>query len=243
MWQFCLQLNNEIICEEFYLTFKQALKNFKGVVTKYNTNILFAYNHHKVKNIIKTEIVKYIILKFKVSYFENKLKNVQLNDIKKNALIKVLSMFDNKFDTLFVTSELEIDNELVLESFIRFSLKDLLNKWDEIVALILNNSFYLFCSGTYNELLKFLVNTIDTKWAEVNVIINNEEIIVFDKAFKHCLIKNTDNIIVLTELIGFSPNTINIYCNNVVDCPAFSSILDIFQEKVKIKPLSSIQNI
>lgn len=240
MWEFCLQLNNEKICNDFFNVLNNLLKNYKGVITKHNNNILFAYTQNKVKSIIKTEIVKYIILNYKVKYFEFKLKNIELDEIKKNALIKVLSMFDNKFDTLFVTTELEINKELVLESFIRFSLKDLLNKWDEIVSLILNNSFYLFCSGTYNELLKFLVNTIDTKWTEVNIIIKNDEIVVFDKNFKHCLIKNSDNIIVLTELIGFSPNIINIYCNNVIDCPVFTPILDIFQEKVNIKPLSTI---
>ncbi len=241
MWEFCLQLNNEKLCDKFYNSLSKDLKNYRGVITKHNNNLLFAYSQKKARNLIKTEIVKYIILNYKVKYFENKLKYVELSDIKKNALIKVLSMFDNKFDTLFITSELEIGKELVLESFIRFSLKDLLNKWDEIVSLILNNSFYLFCSGTYNELLKFLVNTIDTKWAEVNVVIKNDEIVIFDKGFKNCLIKNSDNIIILTELIGFSPDIINIYCNNVVDCPAFTSIIDIFQDKVKIKPLSSIK--
>ena len=241
MWEFCLQLENQHQCDMFFSELQQQLKNYKGVITRLENSILFAYTQSQVKHIIKTHIVKYIIFDYKKKYFSEKLKNVDLSEVKKQALIKVLSLFDNNFDALFITAELVIKDKLILESFIRFSLKDLLSKWDEIVALILNNSFYLFCSGTYNELLKFLLNTLDTKWAEVNIVIKDNELTVFDKTFKQCLIKNSDNVVILTELIGFSPQVINIYCNEIVDSPVFNSILDIFQERVKIKPLTNIK--
>ena len=242
MWEFSLQLHNQELCNDFYDIFEKQLKKYKGVVTKFYNSILFAFSQEKVKDIIKTEIVKYILFKYKKEYFDEKLKNIKLSDLKKQALIKVLSLFDNRFDALFIAAELKVKGTLILESFIRFSIKDLLSKWDEIVSLIVNNSFYLFCSSTYNELLKFLLNTLDTKWSEVNLIIDNDELTIFDKNFDRCLIKNADNLVILTELIGFSPEIINIYCNNVVDCPLFNSIIDIFQDKVIIKPLSILKN-
>ena len=211
----------------------------KDLNYKFDNSILFAYSQKKAQYIIKNEIIKYIIIDYKKEYFANRLKDVNLEEHKKLALIKVLSMFDNNFDTLFVASELQLNEKLVLDSFIKFQLKDLLNKWNEIVELILNNSFYLFCSGTYNELLKFLLNTLDSKWNEVNVIINENDISIFDKDFKNCLLKNTDNVVLLTELIGFSPKIINLYCKNYVDNPVFQSIIDIFEDRVKIKSISN----
>ena len=239
MWEFSLQLKDEKICSLIYNNLQPQLLHYKGIITKFDNSILFAYTQNKAQFIIKNEIIRYIILEYKKDFFSNKLKDVALEEHKKQALIKVLSMFDNSFDTLFIASELNIKNKLILDSFIAFQLKDLLNKWNEIVSLILNNSFYLFCSGTYNELLKFLLNTLDTKWNEVNVIINQNEVSIFDKDFKNCLLKNTDNIVLLTELIGFSPKIINIYCKNYVDNPVFQCILDIFQDRVKIKTISN----
>ncbi len=241
MWEFSLQLKNNETCDFIYNILQPQLLHYKGIITKFDSSILFAYTQKKAQHIIKNEIIKYIIIKYKKNYFANKLKDVNLEEHKKQALIKVLSMFDNNFDTLFIASELQLNSTLVLDSFIKFQLNELLNKWNEIVELILNNSFYLFCSGTYNELLKFLLNTLDTKWNEVNVIINDDDISIFDKDFKNCLLKNTDNVVLLTELIGFSPEIINIYCKNVVDNPVFQSILDIFEDKVIIKTYSKLK--
>lgn len=234
MWEFSLVLEDNNEAKKFFNECKKVLKKHKGVITIFNNEVLFAFKSKMAKNLISETIVYYVLTNYKMKYFTQKLNAVELSDIKRDALIKVLTMFDNEFDIILLTDELKINSFLMLDSFMKFQMKYLIKKWNEIINLIVDNSTYLFCSQSYNDLLKFLVNTLDSKQKEVNVVFKEDKLFVFDRTFKNCLIKNSDSRIILTELIGFSPQKINIYCSNIVDNPIFNLILDIFQEKVKI---------
>ena len=104
-----------------------------------------------------------ITVRFKEHYLLRHSRLPKGNKINYNAFIRALVAFDREWDRELVLKNLFLKNELLLDGFFNFRLKELRAKWQEVCDLASNNSGYLEYHDTFIELLAFLVKTIDGK--------------------------------------------------------------------------------
>ena len=118
-------------------------------------------------NELKEAIGDIITVQFKQHYLLRHSRLPKGNKINYNAFIRALVAFDREWDRELVLKNLRLQNELLLDGFFNFRLKELKTKWQEVCDLASNNSGYLEYHDTFVELLTFLVKTIDGKCGEV----------------------------------------------------------------------------
>jgi len=189
--------------------------------------------HDIISNIIITD--------FKLEYLQENSRLPINNRINYNAFIKALVEFDREFDRDMVIRKLFFKKELMLDGFYNFRLKELRNRWQEICDLANNNSVYLSYHETFLELLKFLVNTINSKLEEVHIFNENGNYVFYDKDMNklkyedYHLDELIDSDSIIPSLINLSPNKIIFYSIDKLPVVIVNMISSIFENRVEVR--------
>ncbi len=116
-----------------------------------------------------------ITVDFKEKFLLRHSRLPKANKINYNAFLKALVAFDREWDRELVLKNLVYKDELLLDGFYNFRLKELREKWQEVCDLANQNSGYLEYHETFLELLRFLVQTIDTKEKHITIVKEKDE--------------------------------------------------------------------
>lgn len=186
-----------------------------------------------ISNIITTD--------FKLEYLQENSRLPINNQINYNAFIKALVEFDREFDREVVIRKLFFNQELMLDGFYNFRLKELRKRWQEICDLANSNSVYLSYHETFLELLKFLVNTINSKLDEVHIFDENGKFVFYDKNMnrlkheKYHLDEEIDTDTLIPSLINLSPNKIVFYQIDKMPVVIINMISSIFENRIEVR--------
>ena len=189
---------------------------------------------------LKEAVGDIITVQFKQHYLLRHSRLPKGNKINYNAFIRALVAFDREWDRELVLKNLRLQNELLLDGFFNFRLKELKAKWQEVCDLASNNSGYLEYHDTFVELLTFLVKTIDGKCDEVFIIKDGAEYVFcgadgspLDR-LKLGIDKSITDETLLPNLINLAPkevflteNTVPEYVKNLMSC--------IFKVNIEVK--------
>ena len=106
---------------------------------------------------------------FKEEYLTKKLKTPNKSSIENYTFKKALVNFDRETDRFIIGKQLILEQNLNLDSFFHFKIKNLKEKWDELVNIANDNSTYFLAEDSFLELLKFLIDNIE--YESFNLII------------------------------------------------------------------------
>lgn len=244
MWEFSLNLKTEnfSIAKDVFLRLQNEFKNFSGVVTSSDDGqyikILIAtenQNRDFFAQKIENCIANVICVNFKEIFLNENLYLPLKDNMGKLAFKKALLNFDKETDNFIVKRNLDIKNELFLESFYFFRLKYLRDKWQELVDLSNENKDFLMTNDSFVDLLKFLVDNLEIYQDEIYVlksgnsykILFNDKTVAFD---------NLDEDDIVSSVIDLSPKKINLFFNE--SSGAIKLLKDIFDSRVIEKSLN-----
>ena len=252
MFEFQLSTLNEKVSNQIFSELKKTTAQSNAVLTSYSengkNNIVVACDEVEKPRVcffLSDAISDAISTFFKLEFVEDNLKIPVKNEISFQAFKKALVAFDRETDKYIVSRSLKIENELNLDAFYNFRLKQLRTKWLEIIQLANDNASYLLCSDTFLDLLKFLIDNIEISRGTINVVKEGNEFKLCDESFneiqpEQCPLANLEQesgeVGLVTSLIALSPKKINVYCSPFENNCALTLISQIFENRVSILP-------
>ena len=254
MWEFSIILNNDDINIADYISgrLSKITKEVGGITSTYsdgdNITISVAckkYDKTRLEFYIIDCITEVICIYYKEIYLNKKLQIVQSDELIMTALKKALINFDKETDSYIVSKNLTIKNSINLNSFMSFKLRYLTEKWAELVRIANENCGIFVSNDTFIELLKFLVDNLETNNDTVNIVYDNSVYKFFDESFIEIDSISYENVStecsMISNLISLSPRKINMYCNNY-HTNVCNLIKQIFYKRVKFLPYESVLN-
>ncbi len=244
MWEFSLNLHNEELAKNLLSSLKSLTSQTGGVVTSHEESgyisILIGVNENKREELEKglsRFITQVICTYYKSSFLDKFLYLPQHDKIGVLAFKKALLNFDRETDYYIIQKNLSFDNDLYLESFYEFKLKNLKSKWSELVSLANENRDYLISAEAFNDLLKFLVDNLDICEDEVSVVEDEEGYKIFldmqDGVRGQYQNKTFNDEGLISSIIDLSPQKINLYCNAVNNT---TSLLErLYDQRIVVK--------
>ncbi len=216
----------------------------KTIITDYNDNnfryLLFACDEHYVEPceaILREIIVDYIESVYKVGYLKGKICNPVSDTLTFNAYIKVLAVFDKATDESALMKILNFNETLFVDSFLEFRLRPLKQHWDSL-ASISSDNMSLFSSGTFLDVIKFLINTMDNTCYKVKVVCKDDIYKVYNMANKNANIKKIavchDSLDLISNVLNSCPVYIDVYLNEDTSNEAVSFLSNVFASRLKI---------
>lgn len=252
------QLKNKGIIEFLYANAKSKIDFCKTILTCYEDSnfayLLFACEESFVspcEEILRDIIVEYIETIYKVDYLTQKIKNPLCDKLTFSAYIKVLALFDKSTDETALKSILNFSqsfsnssNEVVnvsdslhLDSFFEFRLNPLKKHWDNLAELSSDNMM-LFNSGTFLDVIRFLINTMDNLVYKIKVVIKDNHYCIYNMKNKNAKIKKIaecdDSIDFITNVLNSCPNYIDVYLNTNQEYEAVSFLSNVFSNRLKV---------
>lgn len=216
----------------------------KKIITSYSDNnfiyLLFACDEGYIQpceTILKEIIIDYIESIYKVDYLKNKIKNPLNNTLAFNAYIKVLSIFDKTTDESALTNIILFNQTFFIDSFLEFRLTPLKRHWDNLAELSSDN-ITLFNSGTFLDVIRFLINTMDSLVYKIKVVCDGETYSVYKMKNKNAHIKKIaechDSLELITNVLNSCPSYIDVYIGNQENNEAVSFLSNVFSNRLKI---------
>ncbi|MCK9574936.1 MAG: sporulation protein YtxC [Clostridia bacterium] len=249
MWELTIEAESgDTECLEFLQHKLTAhFKDINGVFAHYAEAdkyyiLLACKREYKVstKKLVDSTIADFLINFYKRTYF---IKNLTLpipNEIDMQAFIKALTTFDSTADKDFILSKLKYKNKLIIKSFYEFRLYELKTRWDELCGLANSNSYYLLNKDTFNELLRFLISNLESKYGEVHILYDEQGYTICDyylKQLKNDFAEPTsgqNDILLLTALIEIAPQKIVLHCDVNQNIQILKEIYNIFEGRVQL---------
>ncbi len=222
---------------------RPVVKNINGIMVceEFDGRVKLAIAAHENKkdylfSLAIDAVCEAIIRGYKEDYLKKHLKIKFLGRVALATFIKALTMFDKQGDKDIIKKQLTPFSELNIDSFYNFRLWELEKRWKDICLLVSENSSHLLVSGSFQELMKFLISTNEPEIDEVLVHRKNGKIVFEEKDGKELAkfsYKNDDNdkISVLSELISFAPEKIIVFGGEVGD-ELSELIISLFDGKV-----------
>ncbi len=227
------------VADFIFENLKMETSNFGAIITKHEENdnitVLIAceeYNEARMKIFASNSIVEAICIFFKQDFLTKTLKLPIKEGIYYQALKKALLSFDKETDAFLVSKELQLENNLNLEAFYYFKLKNLRDKWGELANIANDNGYFLVCNENFVDLLKFLVDNLEITHDTINVYLEDGHYKVFDGMDKTVELNDEEDIV--SSLIGLSPRQINFYTDKTED-EKISLLCKIFDKRVFFK--------
>ena len=231
--------NKQQYINDLYEKLKLEIKTDKGIIVKQNSygRVAVAVAIPEIKKeYYKSKILDYIIFMiiddYKFNYFKDNLQIVEKNIISQSFL-KAISLFDSEMDSEIIKRQVELKNEILVDSFFYFKLQDLKNRWTK-TANIINQNQVLYSTESMIEVLKYLTLSSSNYLITANVIFGKKQIKVKQysgtKSFKRDFDGCSD---FLTEIVRLNPVKINIKkFENETDDNLVKILNDIFLDKV-----------
>jgi len=227
---------------ELHDKLKEEIKSDFGIIIKFNylgrSYLSIAINEKK-KEYYKTKIVDYIIFMiiddYKFNYYKENLLLHKQNVISQSFL-KAISIFDSEMDSEFIKSQLQLKDEILVDSLYHFKLRLLQERWQK-TALIINQNQILCSMESMIEVLKYLTNSSENSLITANIFIEKRQI-KFKKNTNYKYFKKDFNGYsnFLTEIVRLNPLKINLKRTNIDELDSENNIIEllskIFTDKV-----------
>lgn len=238
--------------KKIYIQLKNFCKDYGGIVTTYERlgtiSILISCNmcdQNRIKNFVENLISDVIAEDYKLQYLNQNLSLPNLDEMSKTAFIQALLSFDKEADKYIVQKFLNLDGSIDIDAFFYFKLGAVKEKWKELVQIANDNKGYLSSNETLVELLKFLVDNLEIKNGEINVLQENDSISFYDEnknLIKRSNISEKDiNSTIISSLISLAPKMVNVYSSENFNENLIKLLKQIFDKRINI--LSIEQNI
>ena len=123
-----------------------------------------------------------------------------------------------------------------MQSFLYFRLQGLIKKWQELCDLVNQNSVTILKQDNFIELLKFLLNNIDSKCKSVILELKDRCLIYKDERSNFNMIKSIkydNNYDILSILIDLNPYLIKVHAQSK-DSEIVNLIRSVFDDRVKM---------
>jgi hypothetical protein len=237
------RVENKRIIEHLFLQVQSKLDFCKTITTSYIDKnfayLLLAVDEQfvdAVEKILREIIIEYIESEYKVNYLRIKIKNKFSNTLAFNAYVKVLALFDKITDEHALDSIILFNQTFFIDSFLEFRLNPLKKHWDNLATLSSDN-LAMFNSGTFMDVIRFLINTMDCSVYKVKVVCNGENYSIYNMKSRNDKIKKiaecSNAMELVTNVLNACPNQIDIYVNENKD-EAISFLSNIFTNRLKI---------
>ena len=237
-------VKNKDIIEFIETNIRSKIDFCKTIITNYTDNnfryLLFACDQQYIEpceSILREIIVDYIESVYKMGYLKSKIKNPMTDSLTFNAYIKVLSVFDRATDESALKKILSFNQTLFIDSFLEFRLSPLRLHWDSLVNISCDN-MSLFSSGTFVDVIKFLLNTMDAGCYKLKVVCTNDIFNVYHIAKKNDGIKKVatcDNASdLISKVLNECPIYVDVYMSGDSDNEAVRFLSNVFANRMKI---------
>ena len=237
------RVENKGIIEHLFVQVQAKLDFCKTIVTSYIDKnfcyLLIAVDEKFIEpceKILREIIIDYIESIYKVEYLTNKIKNKLSNSLAFKAYIKVLALFDKVTDENALDSIIFFNQTFFFDSFLEFRLNPLKRHWDNLATLSSDN-IAMFNSGTFVDVIRFLINTMDSVVYKVKVVCNGTNYCIYNMKNRNDKIKKiaecSNSMDLVTSVLNSCPNYIDIYVGDNND-EAISFLSNIFTNRLKI---------
>lgn len=240
MWELSVSVSSKSVdvAKFIYQTLKSHAIGLGGVVTCYEQfdNFYIVFGCEEAEKQRACEMIENCIIKTVCNFYKDKYLSENLHlPIKENlslmAFKKALINFDKETDIFLISKNLKLEKDLHLDSFYYFKLKPLRDKWNEIISLANENGDYLISNEAFFDLLKFLIDNLETC---------DEEISVFEDENGYYLKLNGQSAqhqkltkeALVASLIEICPKKINLFCPS--DDVAAGFLFKIFEERINV---------
>lgn len=245
MWEFSLNLraSDFDLAKHIYTTLKAASNQNGGVITSHEENgyirVLVAVDEKRKEDMevyLGKCITKIICTHYKSLFLDKYLYLPEHDKIGMIAFKKALLNFDKETDSYIIQKSLSFDNDLFLDSFYDFKLRNLKAKWTELVGLANENREYLMSSESFIDLLKFLVDNLDICESEISVFEEGDGYKIYledtanDDIYQNRILSQ-ENLV--SSIIDLSPQKINLYCHAMNQ--ATNLLERIYEERIQFK--------
>ena len=238
------RVENKSIIEFLQANIKYKLDFCKTIITNYCDNnfcyLLFAFEEEFIKvceEIIRETIIDYIETVYKVNYIKEQIKNPLSNTLAFNAYVKVLAIFDKTTDANALKDIIFFNQTFFIDSFLEFRLSPLKHHWLNLANLSSDN-IALFNSGTFIDIIRFLINTMDSDVYKVKVVCDDNVYKIYNmknKSDKVKKIAECDSAIeLITNVLNSCPNYVDVYLTTNSDNEAVSFLSNVFTNRLKI---------
>lgn len=224
---------------------KNKIKSAKGVIVSEEIDgrakLAFAVPDDKkdyALSLAFDAISEAIIRDYKYEFLKRNLSLQTGNKIAESAFIKALSVYDKTSDKEFIKKCLKPSLEILIDSFYSFRLWELEKRWKNIADLMSENCAYICMSGSFSDLMKFLVMSNECEAGEVHICKGDGNIFCGDssgKEFFNVIYEEGDNFVIniLSELISLSPEKIIIH-KELENTLVANEILNVFDGRVRV---------
>ena len=191
-------------------------------------------NIKQLKNYVQVLLVEEIVLLKKCQHFEKFIILDGSSEFGK-ALLKSLVFFEIENDYAYVLNKLDLNKDIVVDSFFEFKCNLLKYKWEELIKLTNSNSKFLNDKEVYIEFISFLLSSVSSNCFSVDLTYTNNNYVLQDtinNVTKTIKADNEEGLI--SNLIMLAPKQINVYCVDNISNSAFKLIYKIFNKKVNL---------
>ena len=204
------------ICD-IYKNLFLMVKTDGGVIAKHNhqnrSYVVIAVPENK-KEYYKSRILDLVVIiivnYYKYNFFKDFLALDSEDNILNQAFLKAVSVFDYDFDKEFIKRQIELKNEVCIDSFFFFKLQDLKNKWQKAAFVIKQNNI-IVDDDSILEILRHLSLSAENNTLRVDIFAGKNKITI-KNLYNKKLFKNNNKgySSFLTELILLNPKKINL---------------------------------
>lgn len=237
-------VNNREIIDYLYQNIRTKIDFCKTILTNYSDNnfnyLLFACEDKFVElceAVLRDIIIDYIEDNYKVNYLKEKIKNPMKDNLAFNAFIKVLALFDKSTDQSAISKILVFNQTFFIDSFLEFRLSPLKQHWDNLATLSSDN-LIMFNSSTFLDVIRFLLNTMDSNAYKVKVVCNNSGFSIYNMKHKNAQLKKIAECSeageLITNVLNLAPTYVDVYVNENQTNEAVSFLSNIFASRLKI---------
>lgn len=237
------RVENKDIIEYLFVQVQSKLDFCKTIATSYIDKnfayLLLAVEVEFVEpceKILREIIIEYIESVYKVEYLTKKIKNKLSNTMAFNAYIKVLALFDKVTDQNALESIILFNQTFFIDSFLEFRLAPLKKHWDNLATLSSDN-IAMFNSGTFVDVIRFLLNTMESVVYKVKVVCDGENYSIYNMKNRNDKVKKIadckDAMELVINVLNACPTYVDVYVGNRSD-EAVSFLSNIFTNRLKI---------
>ena len=212
----CLACERQKFISVFFKQIEKEIKKDSGILVKQNfggkSYLAIAVNDDKkdyVKSLVLDFIVKIIVEDFKYNFFKEHIISNSCG-LFTDAFFMAVSIFDSEIDKEIISSLIEFDSEIVIESFYYFKLQGLKEKWQR-TANVINQNGIMNNDKSVLEVLKYLCAVSENNAVLVNLLFSKDKIELknyySEKKFK-CDFVGLSNLYL--EIIRLNPMKITI---------------------------------
>ena len=177
----CLACERQRFISDFFKQIEKEIKKDNGIVVKQNyggkSYLAMAICDEKkeyMKSLVLDFVLKVIIEDFKYNFFKEHI-NINGGGLLNDAFFMAVSIFDSEIDKEIISSLIEFDGEIVIESFYYFKLQGLREKWQR-TANIINQNGIMNSEKSVLEVVKYLCAVSENNAVLVNLMFSKDKI-------------------------------------------------------------------